>query len=387
MARQFLGNLLPPKINMFLSKIVPIIILTIFAGTISYFMSNPMLIRRFVSSEFTTIDLRGKTVRIPVEWGRVITQDNPQGYFRDPNYFDAKLDTIPNLYVIDFTNDVRAYFQDGLDLVYYRKGRERKNCGEVYNKLTEDQWEGELNDRIQIEYDDNDDLFDNDCVRIEDGSFNLATGHLTVFEREFPFWGDTIHTGGPTDFEFFDRLGQRQRGFFSPRGTYVTNAGVFYEGCGMEMKDTITGQILLKPSNEEGALKEALSLDCGALLNFSEDEKIFVIRSAGVSIDGSYLSEFFIVVVGDGYNEKINVMPKLASEYFYSPENNFDAHDYDELDHISADDPRRIDALTDFRITSVADDEIRFDILKDTSLHYQTGSYVYSILKDQIIRQ
>lgn len=283
----------------------------------------------------TSAEFNKAMTLVPEDWGKVAKVDN---------YFDySNQNKISNIYTIDFTNNVKGVYQEGVNLIAYNKIKEQGKCIDYYNK--------NFDTPNALRYYADDQI----CYITENGIYNLNTKKSAILPQNFPF--DTGTKVQTSLFYFFDDTGKKIIGIFSPQGKYFIQSVDIYEGCGIDFIDTTAGQ-------RKGSTNSVFS--CDPLVNFSEDEKTFTVRANYVGM-ASPKTQFSII---QG-NKQWEILPKIISKEI-DPEEEFRGEE--------------INPVRDFKVMSITDSEVRFGILKDTE-YYSKGSYTFTLSTDKITKQ
>lgn len=322
------------------SKIILVLIIMICLGmvlgiiayslTVFFIQNSPTPDSKSIANP-TTIDLN----LVPVDWGKVIKIDN---------YFSRE-DKIPNVYVVNFANNVNGIFQDGVNLIAYSKIKEQGKCNDYKEK----------SDYIPAIFGpfNNNDI----CYITEKGIYNFNTKEFVVLAQDYPF--STVAEVQVSPFVFFDSTGKKVPRVFSPLGKYFAQYVDIYEGFGMDFVDATTGQIL--GSQEE----RDMVFNYNPLVNFSKDEKTFAVRSIYGGMN-SPKTQFSVIQE----NRQFEILPKIILA---------------ELELDLQFDNEEFNIIDDFIITSINDNEVKFDIIKDTS-YYKKGSYVFTLSTNEITK-
>lgn len=319
-----INKLLPSKIILvFIIMICSGMALGIIVYSLAvFFAPNPPASDSESIANPTIIDLN----LVPADWGKVIKTDN---------YFNRE-DKIPNVYVVNFANDVNGIFQDGVNLIAYSKIKEQGKCIDY--------------DEDRFQYFDNNSI----CYITENGIYDLNTKKSVIFAQDYPF--SAVAEVQVSPFVFFDSDGKKASGIFSPLGKYFAEYVDIYEGCGMNFVDTATGQFL---GDQE---ENYMIFNCDSLVNFSKDEKTFAVRSIYGGMNSPKTQ--FSVIQG---NRQFEILPKIISG-----ESEF----RDE----------KINPVDDFIISSINDSEVKFNIIKEAA-YYKKGSYVFTFSTNEVIKE
>lgn len=232
-----------------------------------------------------------------------------------------------------------AIFQEGVDLVFYNKIKEQRACIDRY---------------------DESDV----CHKYEVGIYNLNTGKYVLIEN-YPYLSDYDDYDKKVEvshFSYFDKSGKKVSAVFSPQGKYLVQVLPIYEGCGIEFVDTTSGKVLRSETIENDYRYGIFDFSCDPLIDFSEDEKTFAVRALhfGMQSPGTQFS----VIQG---NKKWEILKKLIPEEF-----NYGWQE--------------IDLFNNFKVTSINNNKIKFDITKDSSL-YKKGSYIFNLSEEKLTKQ
>ncbi len=341
----------PKKINKpIIIIILLIIVLVIIAGlTPLSILNRPSKIKPILINPTTTtkqlptqlptklptitsmpISLDKELSSIPTEWGKIIKIENYSNY----------KEIIPNVYTINFENDVTGFFHEGVRLISYNKIKDKGNCIEIAKKSGQKIYEP--------------DHSDDTCYIIEEGIYNLNTKKSVIIGEGSRF--SFLPLFYPAPFTLFDNKSSKDvKAIFSPQGKYLTHHAQLYEGCGLDIVDTTTGQTLKNQIEVEGK-NYPISFGCNPLLDFSKDEKTFTLR--GVYEQMINPTTQFTVIQLD---KRWEILPKLISR-------NYDYWN-----------PWEVNPVNDFKITSVNDNEVKFDITKETSFYKRGRIFLYCL--------
>lgn len=306
-----------------------IVIIILALGFGAYFIKSQETstdISAGATTDSSTWDVAQAVILAPVEWGKAVKIEGKYDY----------AGTTPNFFMVDFTNDVQAIFQKDIDVVAYSKVKEKDRCV-AYTKKFE--VGGLMYDYGEYET----------CFIFDIGIYNLNTKHSFILDSMRPFGNDSLLRYGLLS--YLDGAGKKITTPFSPKGRYFAQAIPLYEGCAIRFIDTTTGKPLYNQRKEGRYVDAAFS--CDPLVDFSGDEETFTLRAmyGGMMSPGTQ----FTVVQTD---EQREILPELITEEF----------DFDTVE---------INPVDDFKITSITNYEVKFDIIKDTT-YYKSGSYTFT---------
>jgi hypothetical protein len=319
--------------KMTLARAIIIIILVLGFG--AYFLKPQEVsidIGAGANTDSSMWDVARSVALAPVEWGKAVKIEGKYDY----------TGTTPNFFMVDFTNDVQAIFQKDIDVVAYSKVKEKDKCSAYIKKF---EVGGLMYDYSDYET----------CSIFETGIYNLTTNKSLVLEPLRPFGQDSLLRYG--FLSYLDGAGEKITTPFSPKGRYFAQAIPLYEGCAIRFIDTTTGKPLYN-QRTEGRYADA-AFSCNPLLDFSEDEKTFTLRVVYGGMMGPGTQ--FIVVQND---KQWDILSELITEEF----------DFDTVE---------INPVDDFKITSITNYEVKFDIIKDTA-YYKSGSYTFTRLDGKV---
>jgi len=184
---------------------------------------------------------------VPEEWGKLVL-NNP---YKSAGslYLDFPINNVNQL---SFENNVDAFYQDGVDKLYWVKIIDSGGC-EIYDKYNLEP--GHFDECAYDEKDRSKDL----VVKVyEDGFFDIKNQKTTVFNS--PVISYQLSPSLFLDKDGFYDL-------FSPSGKYMLKDAYYYEGCGVALISVTD----LKVLNDE--------ISCEPLLTFSIDEDVVAIQS------------------------------------------------------------------------------------------------------------
>jgi hypothetical protein len=184
---------------------------------------------------------------VPEEWGKLVL-NNP---YKSAGslYLDFPINNVNQL---SFENNVDAFYQDGVDKLYWVKIIDSGGC-EIYDKYNLEP--GHFDECAYDEKDRSKDL----VVKVyEDGFFDIKNQKTTVFNS-------AVISYQLSPSLFLDKDGFYD--LFSPSGKYMLKSAYYYEGCGVALISVTD----LKVLNDE--------ISCEPLLTFSIDEDVVAIQS------------------------------------------------------------------------------------------------------------
>ncbi|MFA6992249.1 MAG: hypothetical protein WC269_03135 [Candidatus Gracilibacteria bacterium] len=212
----------------------------------------------------TSVDDNVLSFKTPEEWGKLVS-NNP---YKSAGslYLDFPINNVNQL---SFENNVDAFYQNGVDKLYWVKTIDSGGC-EVYDKYNLkpghfDECGYEKEDRPT-----------NLIVKVyEDGFFDIKNQEITVFNSPVVY-------RIPDPALFLDKDGLYD--LFSPNGKYMVKNADYYEGCGV----SLVSMEDLKIINEE--------ISCEPLLTFSVDEDVVAVQSVYFGMNSP--GDDFILIKG-----------------------------------------------------------------------------------------
>lgn len=342
-------NPIPPAPKKFSNTVIALSVLVVIAAVAGYVALNqqPKVKPVFVNQNptptptptpiSTVIDFNKSITLVPADWGKVVKTDNYSDY-------QGK---ISNVYIIDFANNVSVIYDEGVELMVYSKVKEQGKCADYYKRFGTHGLFG---------YGDTE-----TCYITENGIYNLNTKNSVVLKQDLPFAYDARVQA--SSFSFFDNSGKKVTAIFSPQGKYFAQEVPAYEGCAMKFVDTATGKAVLQNQRIEGRhIEIGSAFSCHPLIDFSKDEKTFTVRViyAGMTSPGTQFS----VIQGEKQWEILSEL--ISKEFDFSTE--------------------EVNPVDDFKVISVNDNGVKFDIIKDTS-YYKKGSYIFTLSTEKITKQ
>lgn len=281
------------------------------------------------------IDLNKITSSAPADWGKIVKISN----YSVGNSETGSESEIPNIYVVDFANNTKGYYQKGLDLIAYRSIKDQGECVGLAKKFG-------VNEEEDIFHFGTPEI----CYITDEGIYDLNAKKLlpSSIGTDFRFSSDIYLSS----FESIDHENNKSTGFFSPQGKYFSQTGG-YEGCLRTFLDVATGQYIVGAQS------------CDALVNFSKDEKTFTTRGTFFGM-ASPAQHFNVIQTGKEWE----ILRKLLPEEMYPVAEHIEQWD-------------EVDPVKDFEVTSVTDTKIEFDIIKETQ-YYKKGSYIFTLSTGEV---
>lgn len=297
------------------------------------------------------VDLSEILNSFPAEWGSIVGVNN---YYKEIADFDSvtfkssnnKIYKIKNVYRIDFSNNTKIVYQANIDSVHYERILKIGKCVD-------------FNKQYHVNYGDydveggNPFTSDEECYFKEEGFYNTKTRESVIISGYPNFDSNKSYEVTQDDFEMIDAKGKETTSVFSPLGNIVVELRS-NEGWEEIFINTKTGN-------------RTRAAGGGTLVNFSSDERTFVVRGLFSGPNGK--ETHFTIVQG---KDEFEILPKLIPNFTWAKSRDLGS-------------VKEIDPRINIKVNSVTYTEVKFDIMNDNQ-YYKKGSYTYSIAEDKLIR-